>query len=56
MGAISKLDMVLEAIQHGKTNNEIRDEIDGRLSDKRIDGLRNHPEMCGEGGQRDETQ
>lgn len=35
--AITKLDAVLEAIEQGKTNDEIRDEIDGRLSDKRLD-------------------
>lgn len=43
--AITKLDEVLEAIQSGKTNDEIRDEIDGRLSDKRLDRLREHPNV-----------
>lgn len=46
--AITKLDAVLEAIEQGKTNDEIRDEIDGRLSDKRLDKLRQHPNV-GEG-------
>lgn len=45
--AITKLDSVLEAIQQGKTNDEIRDEIDGRLSDKRLDKLRQHPDIRG---------
>ena len=45
--AISKMDQVLEAIQQGKTNDEIRNEIDGRLSDKSIDTLRNHPAVRG---------
>ena len=48
---ITKLDEVLEAIQQGKTNDEIRDEIDGRLSDKRLDQLRAHPNLQG-GGRR----
>ena len=48
--AITKMDEVLAAIQAGKTNDEIRDEIDGRLSDKRIDVLRAHPAVC-EGGE-----
>lgn len=43
--AITKLDAVLEAIEQGKTNDEIRDEIDGRLSDKRLDKLRKHPNV-----------
>lgn len=45
--AITKLDAVLEAIEQGKTNDEIRDEIDGRLSDKRLDKLRQHPNVGG---------
>jgi hypothetical protein len=45
--AITKLDAVLEAIEQGKTNGEIRDEIDGRLSDKRLDKLRQHPNVGG---------
>ena len=45
--AITKMDQVLEAIQQGKTNDEIRAEIDGRLSDKRIDMLRAHPAVRG---------
>ena len=44
---ITKLDAVLEAIEQGKTNDEIRDEIDGRLSDKRLDKLRQHPNVWG---------
>lgn len=48
--AITKLDAVLEAIEAGKTNDEIRDEIDGRLSDKRLDKFRKHPNI--RGGQR----
>lgn len=47
--AITKLDVVLEAIEQGKTNDEIRDEIDGRLSDKRLDKLRQHPNVGGDG-------
>ena len=45
--AITKLDAVLEAIEQGKNNDEIRDEIDGRLSDKRLDKLRQHPNVGG---------
>lgn len=45
--AITKLDAVLEAIQNGKTNDEIRDEIDGRLSDNRLNKLRAHPDIRG---------
>lgn len=48
--AITKMDEVLEAIQKGKTNDEIRDEIDGRLSDRRIDVLRAHPAVRGGSG------
>jgi hypothetical protein len=47
--AITKMDQVLEAIQNGKTNDEIRDEIDGRLSDKSIETLRRHPAVNGGG-------
>ena len=45
--AITKLDEVLEAIQQGKNNDEIRDEIDGRLSDRRLNVLREHPNVRG---------
>lgn len=51
--AITKMDEVLEAIAAGKTNDEIRNEIDGRLSDRRIDVLRAHP-LVGGGRQREE--
>ncbi len=45
--AITKMDEVLDAIQKGKTNDEIRCEIDGRLSDNRLDKLRAHPNVGG---------
>lgn len=51
--AITKLDAVLEAIEQGKTNDEIRDEIDGRLSDKRLDKLRQHPNVGADDVKRD---
>lgn len=54
--AITKMDEVLAAIQAGKTNDEIRDEIDGRLSDKRIDVLRAHPAVRGGSGVKNEIE
>ena len=51
--AITKLDAVLEAIEQGKTNDEIRDEIDGRLSAKRLDKLRPHPTVGADDVKRD---
>lgn len=54
--AITKLDEVLEAITAGKTNDEIRNEIDGRLSDKRIDALRAHPLVGGAGSMKSEDK
>lgn len=41
--AIKRLDEVLAAIAAGKSNAEIRDEIDGRIGDKAINQLRKHP-------------
>ena len=41
--AIKRMDEVLAAIAAGKSNTEIRDEIDGRLSDRSINTLRKHP-------------
>ncbi len=41
--AIKRMDEVLAAIAAGKSNTEIRDEIDGRLSDRSINQLRKHP-------------
>lgn len=40
---IKRMDEVLAAIAAGKSNEEIRDEVDGRLSDKSINQLRRHP-------------
>lgn len=40
---IKKMDEVLAAIAAGKTNTEIRDQIDGRIGDKAINQLRKHP-------------
>lgn len=40
---IKRLDEVLAAIAAGKSNAEIRDEIDGRIGDKTINQLRKHP-------------
>lgn len=54
--AITKMDEVLEAIAAGKTNDEIRNEIDGRLSDKRIDVLRAHPLVGGAGSMKNEDK
>ena len=41
--AIKRMDEVLAAIAAGKSNAEIRDEIDGRIGDKAINQLRKHP-------------
>lgn len=41
--AIKRMDEVLAAIAAGKSNTEIRDEIDGRIGDKAINQLRKHP-------------
>lgn len=41
--AIKRMDEVLAAIAAGKTNTEIRDEIDGRIGDRAINQLRKHP-------------
>ena len=41
--AIKRMDEVLAAIAAGKTNTEIRDQIDGRIGDKAINQLRKHP-------------
>lgn len=41
--AIKRLDEVLAAIAAGKTNEEIREQIDGRIGDKAINQLRKHP-------------
>lgn len=46
---ISKQDAIMEAIAAGRTNDEIRDQIDGRLRDKTIDALRNNPLVRGGG-------
>lgn len=40
---IKKMDEVLAAIAAGKSNAEIRDEIDGRIGDKAINQLRKRP-------------
>lgn len=40
---IKRMDEVLAAIAAGKSNAEIRDEIDGRIGDKAINQLRKHP-------------
>lgn len=40
---IKKMDEVLAAIAAGKTNTEIREQIDGRIGDKAINQLRKHP-------------
>lgn len=40
---IKKMDEVLAAIAAGKSNAEIRDQIDGRIGDKAINQLRKHP-------------
>lgn len=40
---ITKMDEVLAAIAAGKSNTQIRDEVDRRLSDKSINKLRAHP-------------
>ena len=41
--AIKRMDEVLAAIAAGKSNTEIRDQIDGRIGDKAINQLRKHP-------------
>lgn len=41
--AIKRMDEVLAAIAAGKSNAEIRDEIDGRIGDRAINQLRKHP-------------
>lgn len=41
--AIRKMDEVLAAIAAGKTNEEIRDQIDKRYTDRTINQLRKHP-------------
>lgn len=41
--AIKRMDEVLAAIAAGKSNAEIRDEIEGRIGDKAINQLRKHP-------------
>lgn len=41
--AIKRLDEVLAAIAAGKSNAEIREQIDGRIGDKAINQLRKHP-------------
>ena len=41
--AIKRMDEVLAAIAAGKSNTEIRDEIDGRIGDRAINQLRKHP-------------
>ncbi len=41
--AIKRMDEVLAAIAAGKSNAEIRDQIDGRIGDKAINQLRKHP-------------
>lgn len=41
--AIKKMDEVLAAIAAGKSNTEIREQIDGRIGDKAINQLRKHP-------------
>ena len=46
---ISKQDAICEAIGMGKTNDEIRGEIDGRLSDKTLNKLRANPYVSGGG-------
>lgn len=48
---ISKQDAIMEAIAAGRTNDEIRDQIDGRLRDKTIDALRNNPLVRGGGSE-----
>ena len=40
---IKKMDEVLAAIAVGKSNAEIREQIDGRIGDKAINQLRKHP-------------
>ena len=40
---IKKMDEVLAAIAAGKSNTEIREQIDGRIGDKAINQLRKHP-------------
>ena len=40
---IKKMDEVLAAIAAGKSNAEIREQIDGRIGDKAINQLRKHP-------------
>lgn len=40
---ISKQDAIYEAIAAGKTNDEIRNDIDGRLGDKLLNTLRANP-------------
>lgn len=41
--AIKRMDEVLAAIAAGKSNTEIREQIDGRIGDKAINQLRKHP-------------
>ena len=41
--AIKRMDEVLAAIAAGKSNAEIRDELDGRIGDRAINQLRKHP-------------
>ena len=40
---IKKMDEVLAAIAAGKSNTEIREQIDGRIGDRAINQLRKHP-------------
>ena len=44
---ISKQDAICEMIANGLSNDEIRDELDGRLSDKTINKLRANPLVGG---------